>query len=48
MPKSLKLGWFLPYTPEENEYGAWKRHYVACIKTLDMEVPSKEAVCHLY
>ncbi|ELU09648.1 hypothetical protein CAPTEDRAFT_119101, partial [Capitella teleta] len=36
--KAVKFGWFLPYTPSENEYGAWKRHYVACIKTLDMDV----------
>ncbi|GFS13318.1 epithelial cell transforming sequence 2 oncogene-like protein [Elysia marginata] len=38
MTKCVKLGWFLPYTPADNEYGAWKRHYVACIHTLDYHV----------
>ncbi|XP_041351250.1 epithelial cell-transforming sequence 2 oncogene-like [Gigantopelta aegis] len=33
--KCKKYGWFLPYTPADNEYGAWKRHYVACVQTLD-------------
>ena len=44
MMKSMRQGWYLPYTPAVNEYGAYKLHYVACIKTLDMDVPSKEAV----
>ncbi|XP_070190601.1 epithelial cell-transforming sequence 2 oncogene-like [Littorina saxatilis] len=43
MPKCLRLGWFLPYTPADNEYGAWKRHYVACIHTLDSMAGSKRA-----
>ncbi|XP_035824549.1 epithelial cell-transforming sequence 2 oncogene-like [Aplysia californica] len=38
MPKCVRLGWFLPYTPADNEYGAWKRHYVACIHTLDYQM----------
>ncbi|XP_055888688.1 epithelial cell-transforming sequence 2 oncogene-like isoform X2 [Biomphalaria glabrata] len=38
MPKCIGLGWFLPYTPADNEYGAWKRHYVACIHTLDYHI----------
>ncbi|XP_046583392.1 LOW QUALITY PROTEIN: epithelial cell-transforming sequence 2 oncogene-like [Haliotis rubra] len=33
--KCLKYGWFLPYTSADNEYGAWKRHYIACVQTLD-------------
>ncbi|XP_071113963.1 epithelial cell-transforming sequence 2 oncogene-like [Haliotis cracherodii] len=33
--KCLKYGWFLPYTAADNEYGAWKRHYIACVQTLD-------------
>ena len=41
MPKCVRLGWFLPYTPADNEYGAWKRHYVACIHTLDSMAGSK-------
>ncbi|KAJ8315773.1 hypothetical protein KUTeg_007923 [Tegillarca granosa] len=35
MPKCLKHGWFLPYTPPSNEFGAWKRHYIGCAQTLD-------------
>ncbi|CAL1534144.1 unnamed protein product [Lymnaea stagnalis] len=38
LPKCVRLGWFLPYTPADNEYGAWKRHYVACIQTLDYHI----------
>ena len=44
MPKCTKLGWYLPYSPADNEYGAWKRHYIACTMTLDMHIPSKNAV----
>ncbi|XP_072306438.1 epithelial cell-transforming sequence 2 oncogene-like [Eucyclogobius newberryi] len=32
-------GWFLPYTPAEKEYGAWKKHYVSCVSTLDWLTP---------
>ena len=44
MPKCLRRGWYLPYDPPHNEYGAWKWHYVACLKTLDLDVLSKDAV----
>ncbi|XP_033634107.1 epithelial cell-transforming sequence 2 oncogene-like [Asterias rubens] len=37
MPKCLKLGWFLPYKPKHNEYGAWKHHYIHCLRTLDVQ-----------
>ncbi|XP_066471193.1 epithelial cell-transforming sequence 2 oncogene-like isoform X2 [Tiliqua scincoides] len=30
MPKCIRFGWFLPYTPTQNEYSAWKQHYIAC------------------
>ncbi|XP_036350044.2 epithelial cell-transforming sequence 2 oncogene-like [Ochotona princeps] len=39
MPKCVKFGWFLPYTPTENEYGAWKHHYIACVSNLDWLTP---------
>ncbi|XP_029452324.1 epithelial cell-transforming sequence 2 oncogene-like [Rhinatrema bivittatum] len=39
MPKCIKFGWFLPYTPSDNEYGAWKRHYIACVAHLDYLTP---------
>ena len=41
MPKCVRFGWYLPYAPSDREYGAWKTHYVQCIKTLDMESPKK-------
>ncbi|ETE71280.1 Epithelial cell-transforming sequence 2 oncogene-like protein, partial [Ophiophagus hannah] len=43
MPKCLKLGWFLPYVPEKNEYGAWKRYYIACATSLDYLTPRRTA-----
>ncbi|XP_058028912.1 epithelial cell-transforming sequence 2 oncogene-like, partial [Ahaetulla prasina] len=43
MPKCLKLGWFLPYVPEKNEYGAWKQYYIACATSLDYLTPRKIA-----
>ncbi|CAJ0937009.1 unnamed protein product, partial [Ranitomeya imitator] len=43
MPKCLKFGWFLPYTPADNEYGAWKRHYISCACSLDYLTPREAA-----
>lgn len=43
MPKCLNLGWFLPYVPEKNEYGAWKRYYIACATNLDYLTPRRTA-----
>ncbi|XP_041063580.1 epithelial cell-transforming sequence 2 oncogene-like [Carcharodon carcharias] len=43
MPKCVKQGWFLPYTPPDHEYGAWKRHYVACACSLDYLTPLETA-----
>ncbi|XP_038078393.1 epithelial cell-transforming sequence 2 oncogene-like isoform X2 [Patiria miniata] len=42
MPKCIKLGWFLPYKPKDNEYGAWKRHYIHCLRTLDVAQSPKD------
>nr|XP_060473217.1 epithelial cell-transforming sequence 2 oncogene-like [Panthera onca] len=39
MPKCIRFGWFLPYTPTDNEYGAWKHHYIACVSNLDWPIP---------
>ncbi|KAM7172524.1 epithelial cell-transforming sequence 2 oncogene-like isoform 2-T2 [Macrochelys suwanniensis] len=39
VPKCVKFGWFLPYTPADNEYCAWKRHYIACATSLDYFTP---------
>ncbi|XP_063581083.1 epithelial cell-transforming sequence 2 oncogene-like isoform X5 [Pongo abelii] len=46
MPKCIKFGWFLPYTPTDNEYGAWKRHYVACVSHLDWLTPREAAATY--
>ncbi|MGH0191258.1 UNVERIFIED_CONTAM: hypothetical protein FKN15_058706 [Acipenser sinensis] len=43
IPKCVKLGWFVPYTPADNEYGAWKRHYLACAADLDYLTPREAA-----
>ncbi|XP_056419311.1 epithelial cell-transforming sequence 2 oncogene-like [Hyla sarda] len=43
MPKCTKFGWFLPYTPADNEYSAWKRHYISCACSLDYLTPREAA-----
>ncbi|XP_021567154.1 epithelial cell-transforming sequence 2 oncogene-like [Carlito syrichta] len=46
MPKCIKFGWFLPYTPTDNEYGAWKHHYIACVSSLDWLTPREAAAIY--
>ncbi|XP_078086763.1 epithelial cell-transforming sequence 2 oncogene-like [Mustelus asterias] len=46
MPKCVRRGWFLPYTPPDHEYGAWKRHYVACACSLDYLTPTETATIY--
>ncbi|XP_004674185.2 PREDICTED: epithelial cell-transforming sequence 2 oncogene-like [Condylura cristata] len=46
MPKCIKFGWFLPYTPADNEYGAWKHHYIACVSNLDWLTPREAAATY--
>lgn len=41
MPKCLRYGWYLPYTPSSREFGCWKHHYIMCTSSLDMEAPSR-------
>lgn len=41
--KCLKFGWYLPYEPSDLENGAWKKHYVMCIQTINIELPTKSA-----
>ncbi|XP_069090417.1 epithelial cell-transforming sequence 2 oncogene-like [Pleurodeles waltl] len=43
IPKCTKFGWFLPYSPPDNEYSAWKRHYIACATSLDYLTPREAA-----
>ncbi|KAI5610786.1 epithelial cell-transforming sequence 2 oncogene-like isoform X2 [Silurus asotus] len=42
-PKCIRQGWFLTYATSDNEYGAWKKHYVACACTLDVLFPREAA-----
>ncbi|KAF5901745.1 epithelial cell-transforming sequence 2 oncogene-like isoform X1, partial [Clarias magur] len=42
-PKSIRQGWFLTYGTSDNEYGAWKKHYIACACNLDFLSPRKAA-----
>ncbi|XP_033619157.1 epithelial cell-transforming sequence 2 oncogene-like [Fukomys damarensis] len=46
MPKCVKLGWFLPYSPAHNEYGAWKHHYIACVSDLDWLTPREASAVY--
>ncbi|XP_028325380.1 epithelial cell-transforming sequence 2 oncogene-like isoform X2 [Gouania willdenowi] len=41
--RCIKRGWFLPYSPAEKEFGAWKNHYVSCVSTLDYLTPREAA-----
>nr|XP_046238886.1 epithelial cell-transforming sequence 2 oncogene-like [Scatophagus argus] len=41
--RSIRRGWFLPYSPGEKEFGAWKNHYVSCVSTLDLLTPREAA-----
>ncbi|TRY88313.1 hypothetical protein DNTS_016704 [Danionella cerebrum] len=45
-PKCIRRGWFLPYSPSDHEYGAWKRHYVACTASMDILTPREAAVVY--
>lgn len=46
MPKCIRFGWFLPYTPTDHEYGAWKHHYLACLSNLDWLTPREAAAIY--
>lgn len=41
--RCLRRGWFLPYTPAEKEFGAWKSHYASCLASLDWLTPREAA-----
>ncbi|XP_072176011.1 F-box only protein 16-like [Diadema setosum] len=42
MPKALKLGWYLTFTPSVYETGVWKRHYLENVRSLHY-LPPKDA-----
>jgi hypothetical protein len=39
--KSMKFGWYLPYTPKPREHGAWKVHYVDCVARINAKPLTK-------
>ena len=39
--KSMKFGWYLPYTPKPREHGAWKVHYVDCVARINAKPMTK-------
>ncbi|XP_012676406.2 F-box only protein 16 isoform X2 [Clupea harengus] len=39
MPKSLRLGWCINFTPTPFEQGVWKRHYIETVKDLHVSKP---------
>uniref|UniRef100_A0A4W4HL19 Epithelial cell transforming 2 like n=1 Tax=Electrophorus electricus TaxID=8005 RepID=A0A4W4HL19_ELEEL len=41
--KCVRRGWFLPHSPANNEFGAWKKHYIACAASLDFLSPREAA-----
>ena len=45
-PKCIRFGWFLPYSPTDHEYGAWKHHYIACVSNLDWLTPREAAAVY--
>ncbi|XP_063078582.1 F-box only protein 16 [Engraulis encrasicolus] len=46
MPKCVRLGWYINFTPSPFEQGVWKRHYIETVKDLHVskpKTPVKEA-----
>ncbi|KAL2082567.1 hypothetical protein ACEWY4_022385 [Coilia grayii] len=46
MPKCLRLGWCIDFTPSPFEQGVWKRHYIETVKDFHVskpKTPVKEA-----
>ncbi|KAK3087133.1 hypothetical protein FSP39_002130 [Pinctada imbricata] len=44
MPKCLRYGWFLPFTPSPYEVGVWKRNYIENIKYIQVLRPRDTAL----
>ncbi|CAG2211597.1 FBXO16 [Mytilus edulis] len=47
MPKCVRLGWYLPFTPSPYETGVWKRNYIENIKSLQVLRPKHDALLEL-
>ncbi|XP_049612879.1 F-box only protein 16 [Syngnathus scovelli] len=43
MPKCVKLGWFLSFSPTVFEQGVWKRHYINTVKEMLLNAPIKRS-----
>ncbi|XP_067098397.1 F-box only protein 16 [Osmerus mordax] len=39
MPKCLRLGWYISFSPSPYEQGVWKRHYLETVKELHASRP---------
>ncbi|XP_077579152.1 epithelial cell-transforming sequence 2 oncogene-like [Stigmatopora nigra] len=44
--RCIRQGWFLPYTPTEKEFGAWKKQFISCLKTLGAAIHREVAQPH--
>ncbi|CAG5934273.1 unnamed protein product [Menidia menidia] len=42
--RCVRRGWFLPYTPREKEFGAWKNHYVTCVSSMNLPPPREASI----
>ncbi|XP_077409300.1 F-box only protein 16 [Vanacampus margaritifer] len=43
MPKCLRLGWFISFSPTVFEQGVWKRHYIKAVQEMLLAVPTRKA-----
>ncbi|XP_033640268.1 F-box only protein 16-like isoform X1 [Asterias rubens] len=44
MPKALRLGWYLSFSPSPYEAGVWKRHYLENVRSLHYIGPKESTV----
>ncbi|XP_022106911.1 F-box only protein 16-like [Acanthaster planci] len=44
MPKALRLGWYLTFSPSPYETGVWKRHYLENVRSLHYVNPKESKV----
>ncbi|XP_019713569.1 F-box only protein 16 isoform X2 [Hippocampus comes] len=42
MPKCLRLGWFISFSPTVFEQGVWKRHYINSVQEILLAAPTKK------
>lgn len=42
MPKCVRLGWFISFSPSVFEQGVWKRHYINSVQEILLAAPTKK------